>query len=64
MRGAVMSINVTQELKDELRKVRREKDILFFFAVDKVMESEGISRPQAEMKVCQEIFTQLQGVPR
>lgn len=57
-----MGINIVDELKQEIRRVRRERDILHLFAVDVVQEKDSITREQAEIKVSREIFTQLQGV--
>lgn len=59
---AAMGINIVDELKQEIRRVRRERDILHLFAVDVVQEKDSITREQAEIKVSREIFTQLQGV--
>ena len=57
-----MKINITKELKDELRRVCDERDILRGIAVDGIQAREKITREQAEIKVSEIIFKQLQEV--
>lgn len=56
-------MNIVAEYKEEIDRLRAERDVFYELLVDQVQYNSNIVREEAKTRVSQEVFQRLQHLP-